>query len=182
MDDLLSATQGDKTQQQQVSESTLRSLKEIFLSLPAEAKDSVSIKKAMQGDWDWATNKEILGWIVNTNEGTLRLSPKRKAELGTLLDIPPSQRRISTKKLERLIGKLRSMHLAVPGAVGHFYNLQQSQYPCNAFLMLTESLASAGREGKISLRDLSVSSETRCCCFMSACVADRSSSMYTSVH
>ena len=63
---------------------------------------------------------------MNTDEGTLRLSPKRKAELGTLLDIPPSQRRISTKKLERLIGKLRSMHLAVPGAVGHFYNLHQS--------------------------------------------------------
>ena len=48
------------------------------------------------------------------------------AELGTLLEIRPSQRRISTKNLERLIGKLRSMHLAVPGAVGHFYNLQQS--------------------------------------------------------
>ena len=52
--------------------------------------------------------------------------PKRKAELGTLLNIPPSQHRISTKKLERLIGKLRSIHLAIPGAVGHFYNLQQS--------------------------------------------------------
>ena len=39
---------------------------------------------------------------------------------------PPSQRRISTKKLDHLIGKLCSMHLAVPGTVGHFYNLQQS--------------------------------------------------------
>ena len=126
MDDLLSATQGDKTQQQHVSELTLRALKEIFPSLPAEAKESVSIKKALQGDGVWATTKEILGWIVNTNEGTLRLSPKRKADLGTLLDIPPSQCRISTKKLERLIRKLRSMHLAVPGVVGHFYNLQQS--------------------------------------------------------
>ena len=64
--------------------------------------------------------------MVDTEDGTLRLPPKRKAELGTLLNIPPSQCRISTKKLERLIGKLRSMHLAIPGAVGHFYNLQQS--------------------------------------------------------
>ena len=31
---------------------------------------------------------------------------------------------MSTKKLERLIGKLRSVHLAVPGAVGHFYHIQ----------------------------------------------------------
>ena len=42
--------------------------------------------------------------MVETDEGTLRLSPKRKAELVTLLDISPSQRWISTKKLERLIG------------------------------------------------------------------------------
>ena len=126
MDDLLSATQGDRTQQQRVSELTLRALKEIFPSLPAETKDSVSLKKELQGDGEWTTTKEILGWMVDTEYGTLRISPKRKAELGSLLNIPPSQRRISTKKLERLIGKLRSMHLAIPGAVGHFYNLQQS--------------------------------------------------------
>ena len=74
----------------------------------------------MQGDGDWSTTREILGWIVNTDEGTLRLFPKRKEELGTLLDIPPSQRRISMKNLERLIEKLRSMHLAIPGEVGHY--------------------------------------------------------------
>ena len=76
----------------------------------------MSLKKAIQGDGDWKTTKEILGWMVNTEDGTLRLLPKRKAELGTLPGIPPLQRRISTKKLERLIGKLRSMHLAIPGA------------------------------------------------------------------
>ena len=126
MDDLLSATQGDRMQQQRVSDITLRALKEISPSLPKQTKNLVSLKKALQGDGDWKTTKEILGWIVNTDEGTLIISPKRKEELGTLLDIPPLQRRMSTKKLERLIGKLRSMHLAVPGTVGHFYNLQQS--------------------------------------------------------
>ena len=97
MDDLMSATQGYRTQQQRVSELTLRALKEIFPSLPMEAKDSVSIKKALQGDGDWMTTKEIMGWMVDTEEGTLRLPPKRKAELRTLIGIPPSQRRISTK-------------------------------------------------------------------------------------
>ena len=47
MDDLLSATQGDRTQQQRVSELTLRALKEISASLPKETKDSVSLKKAL---------------------------------------------------------------------------------------------------------------------------------------
>ena len=71
MDDLLSATQGDMKQQQRVSELTLRALKENFPSLPAEVKYSVSLKKAMQGDGDWATTKEVLGWVVHTAAGTL---------------------------------------------------------------------------------------------------------------
>ena len=58
----------------------------------------------------------------------------------------------------------------------------QSLSPCMAFLMLTDYLASAGREGNISLRARSVNSETCCCCVLSPSVADRRSSMYTSVH
>ena len=61
--------------------------------------------------------------MIITQDGTLRLPPKRLAELKIFLDIPPSQCRMSTRKLERLIGKLRSMNLAIPGAVGHFYHL-----------------------------------------------------------
>ena len=47
-------------QQQRVSELTLRALKEIPPSLPAEAKDSISLKKYLQGDEDWETTKEII--------------------------------------------------------------------------------------------------------------------------
>ena len=61
MDDLMSATQGNRPQQERVTELTLWALKEIFPSLPAKVKDSVSLKKAMQGDRDWAQTKEILG-------------------------------------------------------------------------------------------------------------------------
>ena len=31
-----------------------------------------------------------------------------------------------TKKMEKLIGKLRLMHLAIPGAVGNFYQLKMA--------------------------------------------------------
>ena len=56
--------------QQRFSELTLRALKEPPPSLPAEVKDSVSLKKAMQGDRDWATIKEILGWVLDTDAGS----------------------------------------------------------------------------------------------------------------
>ena len=43
MDDLNCATQGDVGKQQRASEITIRDLKEIFLYLPDEVKDSVSL-------------------------------------------------------------------------------------------------------------------------------------------
>ena len=54
----------------------------------------------------------------------MRLPPKWLVELKILLAIPPSQHHLTTKNLERLIGKLRSMHLAIPRAVRLFYHLQ----------------------------------------------------------
>ena len=68
----------------------------------------------MAGDGNWKVSKEILGWIINTSSGTISLSPKRISDLNMLLDIPPSQRHISCKKLERLIGKIQLMHLVIP--------------------------------------------------------------------
>ena len=49
----------------------------------------------------------------------------------------------------------------------------QSPSPWSAFFRLTESFVSLGREGKIYLMARRVSSETRCCCVLSPCVADR---------
>ena len=61
---------------------------------------------------------------MNTKQGTLLLPEKRRLELQELLNISSNQRRISVNKLRRLIRKLRSLHLAVPGAIGPFYHLQ----------------------------------------------------------
>ena len=126
MDDLNCATQGDMEQWQWSSKLTLQYLKEIFPSIPSEFKDSVSLEKLLQGDGDWYHIKEILGWIINMQDDTLRLHTKHLAELNILLAIPPSQRCMSTKKLDLLIGKLRSMHLAIPDDVGNFYHLQMA--------------------------------------------------------
>ena len=68
--------------------------------------------------------KEILGWILNSEKGTFQLPPRRLRELKSLLTILPSQRQLPVSKLRSLIGKLWSMHLAVPGAIGHFFFIQ----------------------------------------------------------
>ena len=89
MDDLLCAAQGYATQQQRVSELNLRSFKEKPPSIPGKIKDSASLKKALAGYGDWRTTNYILGWVVDTEKGTLSLSSKRKGELLSLLDTPP---------------------------------------------------------------------------------------------
>ena len=68
----------------------LQGIKYIFPSLPFELKDSVSLKKAQKGDGNWAVEKEIMGWILNSEKGTFQLPSLRLEELKPLLAISPS--------------------------------------------------------------------------------------------
>ena len=131
MDNLNFATQGGVGQQQRTYAVTLRALKEIFPSLLSDIKDSVSLKKALQGNGNCAQIEGIFVWSINTHDGTLRLPSKRLAELRIILAIHSSQRRMSPKKLELLIGKLCSIHLDIPGVVRHFYHLQMALLAAN---------------------------------------------------
>ena len=42
------------------------------------------------------------------------------------MDIAATQHRVGRKDLERLVVKLRSMHLAVPGAMAHLLHIQRA--------------------------------------------------------
>ena len=53
MDDVITAVQGGADRQREVFDGTFRALKCLFMSLPDETKDSVSIKKLMVGEGDW---------------------------------------------------------------------------------------------------------------------------------
>ena len=124
MDNLICANQGGAAQQHRILDLTLCTIKKIFPSVPGEIKYLTSLKKGLARNWGWKTTKEILVWVVDTNKVTLWLSMKHKTELLYLHSTPPSRRRMAVKSLERLVGKLRSMHLEVPGAIGHFYAMK----------------------------------------------------------
>ena len=104
MDDINCLTQGDEQQQQRVTEIVLRTLKLVYPTVNGELKDSISLKKAKEGDGDWSVSKEMLGCMINSAADTISLSPKRIADLDMLLNIPPTQHRMSWENLERLIG------------------------------------------------------------------------------
>ena len=126
MDDLNCLVQGSPNHQRRVTKMVLQGIKDIFPPLPIKLKDSVSFEKAQKGDGDWAAEKEILGWIINSEKGTFQLPHCRLKELKSLLAIYPSQQQLPVSKIRSLIGKVRSMHLAVPGAIGHLLYIQEA--------------------------------------------------------
>jgi hypothetical protein len=88
-------------------------------------KDPISIKKLLKGDAAWSTRKCILGWTIDTIARTIELPSHRLARLHEILQsIPRSQHRTSRRKWQQLLGKLRSMVLAIPGGRGLFSQLQ----------------------------------------------------------
>jgi hypothetical protein len=63
--------------------------------------------------------------IIDTVLMTLELPPRRQQRLSALLDsIHPSQKRLSLNLWHRLLGELRSMSIALPGARGLFSAMQ----------------------------------------------------------
>lgn len=130
VDDLILMAQ-TKRHQHRVLRAALHSIDQVLLPLSLQdgphRKDPVSTKKLRQGDAHWATQKTILGWDLNTITETLHLPPHRLARLYELLDsFPPTRRRAPIHEWHQLLGELRSMSAALPGARGLFSTLQDA--------------------------------------------------------
>ena len=90
-------------------------------------KEPISVKKLLKGDCSWATQKVILGWLIDTVTQTIHLPSHRVERLAELLaSIPPTQKRTSIRKWHRILGELRSMSLALPGSRHLFSHMQHA--------------------------------------------------------
>jgi hypothetical protein len=90
-------------------------------------QEPASIKKLLKGDATWATRNTVLGWVLDTVNKTIQLPIHRVERLHNILaSVPATNRWTSTKKWQQVIGELRSMALAVPGARGLFCSLQEA--------------------------------------------------------
>jgi hypothetical protein len=130
IDDFCGVVQGGAKRRCHVRRILFDMLDHIFLPLepgdhPYHAEPA-STKKLLKGDGAWVTPKHILGWRVDTvARSTLELPPHCHVRLQELLDeIPPTQKRVSVAKWHRILGELRSMTLAIPGARGLFSHIQ----------------------------------------------------------
>ena len=128
VDDFIGLAQGLRTRKR-VSSLLMNAIDLVFRPLrpsdnPAR-REPVSIKKLLKGDCSWSTMKVVLGWLIDTVNQTIHLPAHRVERLGEILtSIPPSQKRTSLKKWYRVLGELRSMSLALPGARHLFSHMQ----------------------------------------------------------
>ena len=128
MDYVITAVQGGggQTNNANIFNGAVWALKWIFPTLPGETKDSVSVNNLMAGEGNWTRKKEVLEWRINMEAGMVALPDQKHLELLQLLAIADMQRWMGQMVLERLVGKLHSLHLAVPGAVAHLYHIQSA--------------------------------------------------------
>ena len=69
----------------------------------------------------------MIGWIVKFVNMTITLPPHRVARLKEIVtSIPHTQHRVGVDKWHQVLGKLRSMALALPGARGFFRQMQEA--------------------------------------------------------
>ena len=105
------------------------------LAMPSVSKEkrheALSLKKMKQGDGSWTTRKHLLGWIVDSLRQTLELSSRRKLELSKILASLCKANRVSKKRWERVLGKLRWLAVAIPGSHGLLGALQLAQNRCS---------------------------------------------------
>lgn len=81
----------------------------------------------LKGDAAWLTRKTVLGWIIDTLSMTITLAPHRLERLHEILEgIRPNQKRVSVQTWHKVMGELRSMAVAIPGARGLFSSLQEA--------------------------------------------------------
>ena len=76
MDDVIISVQVGPEWQRQVFDSTVWTLNWLFLSLPGETKDSVRENNLWSGEGNWTCVKEVLGWMIDIEAGTVSLPEK----------------------------------------------------------------------------------------------------------
>ena len=128
MDDFIAMGQTNKDCRR-VRNVLMNAIDEVFRPLDAfddpYRTEPISVKKLRKGDCSWETCKTVLGWVIDTVQMTIKLPEHRVQRLGEILaSIPSTQKRIGVKKWHKVIGELRSMSLALPGARNLFSHMQ----------------------------------------------------------
>ena len=120
VDDFVQLGQGSKKRLGALRNHLLHSIDQV-LSQPIgdeTRNEAVSIKKLLKGNSSWGTRKDILGWTLDFVCQTIELPPHRKEKLAQVFSCLEGPKRVSEKRWRRILGQLRFVAQAIPGAGG----------------------------------------------------------------
>jgi hypothetical protein len=107
-----------------ISRAALHGIHSIFPS-PAvtghtDGKDPISLKKLLRGDAQWSPQREILGFIVDSENKTVGISDAKANNIVAKIRKILKKKKIQLEWYRRIIGKLRHVALIMPGTKGLF--------------------------------------------------------------
>jgi hypothetical protein len=144
VDDFIQLGQGSKRRMNALRLHLLAAIDEILArptSTESHRNEAISLKKLVQGDGSWATRQLILGWIIDVLRQTLELPPHRKLALAEIFTSLASTKRVTVKRWQKILGKLRFVSQAIPGSVGLFCALQLAlSRPSDGRIRITKAL------------------------------------------
>ena len=82
--------------------------------------DPISVKKLEQGDGRWHHEKELLGWICNGADYTIRLPNEKATKYIKAIKKLMSHTNVPLKSFQKVTGKLQHASLGIPGGTGLF--------------------------------------------------------------
>lgn len=127
VDDFIQIAQGGPRRMNALRNHLLHAIDQVLATpdvSPRKRNEAVSMKKLLKGDGSWATRKLILGWIIDTVRQTIELPPHRKLMLAELFTELANTSRVSNRRYQQILGKLRFVSTAIPGSAGLFCALQ----------------------------------------------------------
>ena len=129
IDDYILGAQGDTNARLQHTRRLLHAIDQVFRPVdsddPAVRNHVPSVKKFLKGDAYMWTRKVILGWLLDTIQGTLELPPHRILRLLEIFDYLRDRDRVGDTIWWKFLGKLRNMSVGIPGSKGLFSMLQE---------------------------------------------------------
>ena len=126
VDDFIGAAVEDKsgTLLGRISRAALHGIHSVFpppsVTGHTGGKDPISLKKLERGDARWASEKELLGFLVNGETKTVRISESKATDIVSELRRILKKKHVQLKRYRRIVGKLRHVALILPGIKGLF--------------------------------------------------------------
>ena len=129
VDDHLLLAQGPPERREAVRDKVMHTLDKVFCHSSIDnnmRSDPISHKKLLKGDAAWSTCQKILGWLIDTVAMTVTLPLEKVNKVVSQLRNCLCLKRLGYKRVQRLLGLLRSVVSAIPGGLGLFTSLKHA--------------------------------------------------------